>query len=236
MKLRHIIKWTKWIFLSFLLFSIIQVIVLRFIPVKYPANIVWYSLGKKLQGKEATYHHRWIPKEEMPDTVRMVAVAAEDIFFMKHHGFDFFQIMVAIAESKEGKPLRGASTISQQTAKNVFLWHGRSYFRKLLEAYYTILIELIWGKERILEVYLNVVQTGKNTFGIAAISENHFHKPAKDLNSNEAAWIITILPNPVLYDLSNPSESLQERQKIIIQRIPCFDPTTLKLNENVLDR
>jgi len=224
--IKYVVKSLKWIGLCFLLISIMQVVIYKFVPVKYPANIIWYNCNQLLHAKKPVFHHRWIPKEEMSDYFSKAAIAAEDKFYYSHHGFDFFQIMVAIAESSE-KP-RGASTISQQTAKNVFLWHHRSYFRKIIEAYYTLLIELIWGKDRIMEVYLNTVQTGENIFGMESVANIRFHKPAKDIDKSETALIIATLPNPIIYNSAAPSEYVLERQALIMQWMETYNGWHLK--------
>ena len=214
--IKYIVKSLKWLVLCFLLISIMQVVIYKFIPVKYPANIIWYSCNQLILSKRPIFYHQWISKEEISNYLSMAAIAAEDKNYFSHHGFDFYQMMAAIAES-DVKPLRGASTISQQTAKNVFLWHRRSYFRKILEAYYTLLTEWIWGKDRILEVYLNTVQTGENIFGVESVANIRFQKSAKDINKSEAALIIATLPNPKIYNSAAPSDFVLQRQKLIIQ-------------------
>lgn len=155
----------------------------------------------------------YISWEEMPNHVKLAAIASEDQLFASHNGFDKKQIEKALDfnDKNEGRKLRGASTISQQVAKNVFLWQKRSWFRKGLEAYFTFMIELIWGKERILEVYLNVSETGIGTFGIEAASQRYFKKPASQLTRNEAARIIVNLPNPKKYRVNPPSSYVSKR-------------------------
>lgn len=214
---KSLMKIIKRICLGFLLLSVAQVMIYKFVPVKYPSNVIWYSCNQLLHGEKPTFHHQWIPQEEMADYLSMAAIAAEDKNFYAHHGFDFDQILIVLSEPNGAKPLRGASTISQQTAKNVFLWHKRSYFRKILEAYYTILIELFWGKERILEVYLNTVQTGENIFGVESVSKINFQKSAKNIDNSESALIIATMPNPILYNSAIPSKWLLDRQAKIMR-------------------
>jgi len=155
----------------------------------------------------------YISWDEMPKSAKLAAIASEDQLFASHNGFDKKHIEKALKfnEKNEGKKLRGASTISQQVAKNVFLWQKRSWFRKGLEAYFTFMIELVWGKERILEMYLNVSETGIGTFGIEAASQRYFKKPASKLTKNEAARIIVNLPNPKKYQVNPPSAYVSKR-------------------------
>lgn len=163
----------------------------------------------------------YISWEEMPKSAKLAAIASEDQLFASHNGFDKKQIKKALDfnDKNEGKKLRGASTISQQVAKNVFLWQKRSWFRKGLEAYFTFMIEMIWGKERILEMYLNVSETGIGTFGIEAASQRYFKKPASQLTRNEAARIIVNLPNPKKYKVNPPSSYVNSRAKWVERQI-----------------
>lgn len=163
----------------------------------------------------------YISYDEMPKSVKLAAIASEDQLFATHSGFDKKNIEKALEfnEKHSGKKLRGASTISQQVAKNVFLWQKRSWLRKGLEAYFTFMIELIWGKERILEMYLNVSETGIGTFGIEAASQRYFHKPASKLTQNEAARIIVNLPNPKKYKVNPPSSYVSRRASWVERQI-----------------
>lgn len=157
------------------------------------------------------YHHQWVPWEEIPATVRLAAIAAEDQRFPLHHGFDPVEIRNAWAKYRRGGSLRGASTITQQTAKNLFLWPERSWLRKGLEAWFTAWIEFLWSKERILEVYLNIVQLGPNTYGVGAASERYLKRSVSDLGLEEAALLAGVLPAPSSYRLDRPSRRLQRR-------------------------
>lgn len=158
-------------------------------------------------------HRDYIAYDEMPKSAKLAAIASEDQLFATHSGFDTKSIEKALEfnERKKGQKVRGASTISQQVAKNVFLWQGRSWFRKGLEAYFTFMIELVWSKERILEMYLNISETGIGTFGIEAASQRYFDKPASKLTRNEAARIIVNLPNPKKYKVNPPSAYVSRR-------------------------
>ena len=154
----------------------------------------------------------------------LAVIAAEDQLFPEHNGFDWESIEKAMeSNSKNKKRFRGASTISQQTAKNVFLWQGRSWFRKGLEAYCTLLIEWIWGKERILEVYLNVAQTGEGIYGIESAAQVYFKKPASKLSIKEASMIAACLPNPVRYKVSSPGSYIRRRSGWIQQQMRNLD-------------
>ncbi|GAB2788488.1 monofunctional biosynthetic peptidoglycan transglycosylase [Rhabdobacter roseus] len=160
-------------------------------------------------GEATKIHYDWEPYENISREAALAVVASEDQNFPTHWGFDFDEIYDAMTE-KRARP-RGASTISQQVAKNVFLWHGRSFIRKGLEAYFTVLIELIWGKKRILEVYLNVAETGKMTFGVEAAAQRFYGKSAKNLSRAEAARIAAVLPNPIRFSIKNPSSYVSGR-------------------------
>ena len=156
----------------------------------------------------------------MGENVKKAVIASEDQLFFKHNGFDYKAIEKAMKKNdKKGKVVRGGSTISQQTAKNVFLWQGRSWIRKGFEAVYTFVIELIWGKEVILERYLNSIEMGRGVFGVEAASEYYFGKSSKNLTKSEAAWIATILPNPQKYDPKNPTAYLNKKHSWIMRQM-----------------
>lgn len=161
----------------------------------------------------------YISSEEMGTNVKKAVLAAEDQAFYTHNGFDYKAIQKAIKHNEKGKSLRGGSTISQQTAKNVFLWQGRSWFRKGLETFYTFIIEKVWGKDVILERYLNSIEMGRGVFGVEAAAEYYFGKHSKDLTKSEAAWIATILPNPQKYDPKNPSAYLNRKHSWIMRQM-----------------
>ena len=157
------------------------------------------------------YHHRWVHWDQIPTNLRLAAIAAEDQRFPLHHGFDPVEIRKAWDHYRRGGPLRGASTISQQTAKNLFLWPERSWLRKGLEAWLTAWIELLWPKERILEVYLNIVQMGPSTYGVGAASERYFGRPVSELTLEQASLLAGVLPAPAVYRLDRPSARLRQR-------------------------
>ncbi len=161
----------------------------------------------------------YISYDEMGIHVKKAVIASEDQAFFSHNGFDYKAIEKAMKHNEQGKKLRGGSTISQQTAKNVFLWQGRSWIRKGLEAVYTFIIELVWSKDIILERYLNSIEMGRGVFGVEAASEYYFNKNAKDLTKSEAAWIAAILPNPKKYDPKNPSAYLKRKHSWIMRQM-----------------
>ena len=161
----------------------------------------------------------YISFDEMGNNVKKAVIAAEDQSFFNHKGFDYKAIEKAMQHNQQGKKIRGGSTISQQTAKNVFLWQGRSWIRKGFETVYTFIIELVWGKDVILERYLNSIEMGRGVFGVEAASQYYFNKNAKNLTKSEAAWIATILPNPQKYDPKNPSAYLNKKHRWIMRQM-----------------
>lgn len=171
--------------------------------------------------KDASYRtdYRWEPLERISPHAALAVIASEDQLFPFHDGFDLKSIREAVQASERGKRLRGASTISQQVAKNLFLWSGHSFFRKGLEAWFTILIEALWPKERTLEVYLNIAQFGKGIYGVEAASQRFWHHPAARLSSSEAALLAAVLPNPRLLHADRPSAYVLSRQDWILSQM-----------------
>jgi len=161
----------------------------------------------------------YISFDEMGRNVKKAVIASEDQNFYKHNGFDFQAIQKAFADNQKGKKLKGGSTISQQTAKNIFLWNGRSYVRKGLEAIFTFIIEKVWSKDIILERYLNSIEMGQGVFGVEAASHYYFGKSAADLTKSEAAWIAVCLPNPKKYDPKNPSSYLSRKHSWVMRQM-----------------
>ncbi|MDR3267654.1 MAG: monofunctional biosynthetic peptidoglycan transglycosylase [Tannerella sp.] len=211
--IRRILIWCRNIFFSLFIFSIATVLVYKYVPIHYtPLMLI------RLFEPDGTdrIEHQWVSIKQISQPVIQAVVASEDNLFMEHSGFDRSQINKALEEARKGRRLRGASTISQQTAKNVFLWPRRSYFRKGLEAYFTVLIEWIWGKERIMEVYLNSIEMGAGIYGIEAAAFAYFGKPAEELTRGEGALIAAILPDPRKRDPAHPSAYLQGRQRDIL--------------------
>jgi monofunctional biosynthetic peptidoglycan transglycosylase len=167
---------------------------------------------------------RWRSLDAISPHLARAAIAAEDNRFCRHHGFDWQELSGELRGLLDGRRTRGASTITMQVAKNLFLWDGRSFVRKILEAWLTPLVELWWTKRRILEVYLNVAETGPGLYGAEAAAQTYFGKPAKDLTRREAARIIAILPNPRVYSATRPSPLVARRVRVIEQRIEQLGP------------
>lgn len=169
--------------------------------------------------KYGKLHRDYISYDKMGDNVKKAVIASEDQKFFSHDGFDYTAIEKAMKHNEKGKKIRGGSTISQQTAKNIFLWQGRSWFRKGLEAIYTFIIEKVWSKDIILERYLNSIEMGQGVFGVEAAAQYYFGKPSKDLSRSEAAWIAAVLPNPKKYDPKNPSAYLNKKHNWIMRQM-----------------
>lgn len=201
--------------LCLVLLSILVVLVLRWVPPPGSALM----LERKWENPELTLQRQWVDWDKLPDALKMAVIAAEDQQFAKHKGFDLDAIRAALAHNQQGGSLRGASTISQQVAKNLFLWSGRSWPRKALEAWFTALIELLWPKERILEVYLNSVEWGDGIFGAQAAAEHHFAIGASYLSAQQAAQLAAVLPNPRNWSAGQPSLYIRERASWIRQQI-----------------
>lgn len=164
-------------------------------------------------------HRDYISYDEMGSNVKKAVIASEDQKFFDHNGFDYTAIEKAMKHNEQGKKIRGGSTISQQTAKNVFLWQGRSWVRKGLEAIYTFIIEKVWSKDIILERYLNSIEMGQGVFGVEAAAQYYFGKSSKDLSVSDAAWIAAVLPNPKKYDPKNPSPYLRKKHNWIMRQM-----------------
>jgi monofunctional biosynthetic peptidoglycan transglycosylase len=179
---------------------------------------------RKAAGKDWKIDKQWVDFEDIAEPMKRAAVAAEDQKFLDHFGFDFKAMEKAIDKNAHSHKLMGGSTISQQTAKNVFLWPGRSYVRKAFEAYFTMLIEILWSKKRIMEVYLNEIEMGDGIYGIEAASQAYFHKPASQLTRHQAAAIVSIFPDPLKWSATHPSAYLRHRQYIILKNMRRLGP------------
>ena len=177
----------------------------------------------------AEVRHAWVPRDEISPAMQLAVIAAEDQHFPSHRGFDFDSILQAIESSLEGKTLRGASTLTQQTAKNLFLWPGRSFLRKGVEAYFTGGIELMWSKGRILEIYLNIVEFGPGIYGVEAASQYYFNKQAKRLTDTEAARLAAVLPNPYRFEVKKPSVYIHNRVSWIKKQRRQLGGTIVKI-------
>ena len=207
------LKTVKW----FLIVSVGLTIFYRFVPVPYTPLMFWRSIGSVFtEEKFVGIEKKWVPIEKISKSMQQSVIKAEDYKFYQHNGFDFEAIEKAIQYNKTHKKKKGASTISQQTSKNVFLWPSRSWVRKGLEAYFTVLIETLWPKERILEVYLNVIEQGKGVYGVEASAQKFFKKPAAKLNSSQSALMAAVLPNPIRFRIDKPSRYISRRQRRIM--------------------
>ncbi len=221
--LQWLLRWVRNILIFFFVSTIIMVVALKYVPVYLTPLMLSRCVEQMMDGDFPTLKHEWVPLSKMSHNAPQAVMASEDNLFLQHNGFDFEQIYKARIEAMKGKRERGASTITQQTAKNVFLWHGHSWIRKGLEAYFTVLIEFIWGKERIMEVYLNSIETGNGIYGIEAVAQLHFGKSAKDLTKREAALIAATLPNPRERNSAQPTPYLIKRRGQIIDLMGKID-------------
>jgi monofunctional biosynthetic peptidoglycan transglycosylase len=207
--------------------TVLWVLVYKFVPVPYTPLMAIRSIEGDDQFKLS---HKWVPMEKISPHLQLAVICAEDQRFVHHNGFDREAIEKAIQSNRAGKRLRGGSSISQQTAKNVFLWPERSWVRKGFETYFTFLIENLWSKERILEVYLNSIEMGDGIFGAQAAAEYWFGKTAQDLSQQNAAAIAAILPNPRNYRANPPSPYISRRISWIVQQMRYYGP--LKFNND----
>ena len=193
--------------------SVLLVVLLRFVPPPTTSFMIQTGLRNGL------YAYRWQPYEQIAPSMALAAIAAEDQRFPMHSGFDIEAINAALRDAENGANLRGASTLTQQVAKNLFLWPGGGFVRKGIEAWLTFLIELIWNKQRILEMYLNIAQFGDRTFGVEAASQSFFQISARDLTDSEAALLAAVLPGPELYQVEAPSWEVLDRQSWILTQM-----------------
>ncbi len=219
------IFWLKKIVFYFFTSTIIMVVLLRFLPIFITPTMISRKLETIGTDKSSELFYEWKSYEKISKEAGLAVVASEDQSFPDHLGLDFDMMWNAFRYNLKGKKIRGASTISQQVAKNVFLWQGRSYIRKVLELYFTVLIEIFWGKERILEVYLNVAEMGDMTFGVEAAANRYFGKSAIDLSRTESAKIASILPSPRKYSIVNPGPYVQKRTNQVTRQMRALGGT-----------
>ncbi|CBV43347.1 monofunctional biosynthetic peptidoglycan transglycosylase [Halomonas elongata] len=191
--------------------SVLLVLMFRVVPVGGSMVMVERKVEAWLAGESLDIRQQWRPWSQLSDNAKLAVIAAEDQRFPSHHGFDFVEMRRAVMASLKGSDLRGASTLSQQTAKNLFLWTGRNWVRKGLEAWFTLLIELLWPKERILEVYLNIAEWDNGVFGLEAAAQHYFGVPAAALTPVQASRLAAILPNPRGWSASRPSSYVLQR-------------------------
>ncbi|MGL5014858.1 MAG: monofunctional biosynthetic peptidoglycan transglycosylase [Bacteroidales bacterium] len=217
----------KIIVVTFLLSSILSVIILRFVPVYFTPLMIIRSVQQITDGESFILKHKWVPIEEISHNLVQAVVASEDNLFIEHDGVDLDAIKSAIEYNNKGKKVRGGSTISQQTAKNVWLWPGRSWIRKGLELYFTMLMEFFWSKERIMEVYLNSIEMGNGIYGAEAVAKANFKKTASKLSKSEAATIAATLPNPRKFNSAKPSSYILKRRDKIMRLMDLIGPVEL---------
>ena len=222
-RLRATIRWVLVVFFSS---TILAVVALRFVPVFF-TPLMFIRCGQQMaEGKKLKLDHHWVSMSKISPSMPVAVMASEDANFLNHHGFDYKAIVNAAERNRKHPEKRklGASTISQQTAKNIFLWPGRSWTRKGLEAYFTVLIELFWSKERIMEVYLNSIEMGDGIYGVDAVAEANFQTDAKNLSQAQCALIAATLPNPRKFSSKNPSAYMRKRQSKILHEMKFVKP------------
>lgn len=216
--------WAWRLAVGFVILTCFWVIALRFVNPPTTFLMIQRSLAKEATGNDARkIQHTWINYEDISDHLKRAAIASEDANFMKHRGLDLGAIKKAYEESLRGKRLRGGSTISQQTAKNIFLWPQRSWIRKGLETYFTVLIELFWGKKRILEVYLNMIETGDRIFGVESAAQHYFGRSAANVSQRQAALLIAVLPNPRRWNPARPTAFINRKTNNILRYINHYE-------------
>lgn len=216
---QQVVGFVKKAIFYFFVVSIGSVIFFKFVPIPVTITMLDRKIEAIGEGEDSELYYSWRSMSQISREAGLAVVAAEDQKFPDHFGFDLKSMNKAFQGNLKGRKLRGGSTISQQTAKNVFLWQNRGYIRKVLEAYFTFLIEVIWGKERILEVYLNVAEMGTRTFGVEAASQSYFNKSAKKLTRNEAAKLAAVLPSPRKWSVKNAGPYVSRRSALISKQM-----------------
>ena len=232
--IRKIFRWGVSLFFSS---TILVVVAYRFIPVYITPLMVIRCFQQIGEDQSPALHHHWVSIDRISPHLPVAVMASKDQRFLLHHGFDYKAIERAVAHNLGGGKKHGASTISQQTAKNVFLWPGRSWMRKGFEVYFTALIELLWSKQRIMEVYLNSIEMGNGIYGADAVAEQHFSKMAADLSRADCALIAATLPNPRKFNSQKPGAYMRLRQKRILREmkfIPSFPREGEEINPNTV--
>ncbi|WP_179009387.1 monofunctional biosynthetic peptidoglycan transglycosylase [Winogradskyella forsetii] len=218
--MKRVFRFLGKLVLWFIVLSVGLVVLYKFVPV--PATPLMVIRYFESTNENKIWKHEWVSMEKISKNIQLAAICSEDQKFMAHNDFDIEAIEKAYEHNKKGKRIRGGSTISQQTAKNVFLWPKRNWLRKGLETYFTFLIETIWSKERILEVYLNSIEMGNGIYGAEAAAQYWFKKSAANLNANESAAIVAVLPNPRNYRANPASAYIQRRQQWIVKQMRYY--------------
>jgi monofunctional biosynthetic peptidoglycan transglycosylase len=220
--MRRFGRWLLWTLATLVVGSVLLVALARFIDPVASSFMLQDRLRGWFAGGDYRFRHTWVDWERISPHAAVAVVAAEDQKFATHPGFDLEAIDRAVRASQRGRRMRGASTISQQVAKNLFLWPGQSFVRKGVEAWITLWIELLWPKQRILEVYLNIAEFGRGTWGVAAASERFFGKPAIRLTRQDAALLAAVLPDPKRYHVKAPSRYVLKRQRWILRQMAAI--------------
>ncbi len=223
-RLKNITSIITRIFLWFLMVTVLWVLVYRFVNPPITLLMIQRNMERNATGKIAKMEKEWVDFDRISNNMKRAAVSAEDQLFLKHLGFDMKAIEKAFQSNQKGKKIKGGSTISQQTAKNVFLWPGRSWIRKGFEAYFTLLIEILWSKERILEVYLNVIEMGDGVYGAEAAAQEYFGKSCRKLTRSQAALIASCFPNPRRWSPRKPTTYIKHRQYLIMRNMRRLGP------------
>jgi monofunctional biosynthetic peptidoglycan transglycosylase len=218
-RLRRILLLLLIIALGLGMFSVVVTILFRFVPPPASALMIERRYDAWKDGHEYSPRYRWVDFDRIAPPIAAAVIAAEDQNFSSHHGFDWDAIQRAMDYDENGSKLRGASTLTQQTAKNLFLWPDRNWLRKGFEAYFTVLLEGLWGKRRILETYLNIVEFGDGVYGVEAASHRFFHKSSARVTPEEAALLAAVLPNPHRLKANAPSNYVRERQQWILRQM-----------------
>lgn len=222
--MKHVLKFLKWCFIIFVGGSLIEVLIFKYVPVPVTPLMLIRIAQQVKAGREVKLVHHWEPLDSISSSLPQAVWASEDQLFLQHHGFDFKQIGEAVKERNSGHRQRGASTISQQTAKNVFLWPTSSWVRKGFEVWFTVLIEVLWDKQRIMEVYLNSIEMGDGIYGAEAVAHEHFGCNAAQLSTQQCALIAASLPNPILFNSSAPTTYMYRRQRWIMRQMRQLGP------------
>lgn len=225
--LRPLLKAILWLLAGWIGFSVLLVLLLKVVNPPVWSWLIQREIFPPA-GYPDEYAHRWVATDRIAPAMRLSVIAAEDQRFAEHSGFDFKAIKRALDHNLDGGNVRGASTLTQQTAKNLFLWSGRSWVRKGLEAWFALLLELLWDKSRILEVYLNIVEFGPGIYGVEAAGRYYFGTPAKSLSNLQAARLAAVLPNPYRYRAQPPSPYVQRRSQWILRQMRQLGTVTLQ--------
>lgn len=220
-------RWTRLLILGFAALTLLSTLLLRVVPPPATPLMVIRGLQGMAAGKGFIIRKQWQPLATISPAMIRAVIAAEDQKFLHHFGFDFDAISKAYANNRDGGRRRGGSTITQQTAKNVFLWPGGSYLRKGVEAYFTVLLELCWSKERIMEVYLNVAEFGPGVYGVESAARIYYQTTARQLTARQAAMLAAILPSPRQWNPARPTAYLVHRQRWILQQMHNIGPLPL---------